>query len=131
MSRISYGWIKNYGNTQTNSAPSDVIVTKYDKLGNPIRLDFYKVHAENVSPYWVQEGGLLTTPWAKNPAYELIKSEKITSDITPIISNNCPTFDTIQSAMNHAKNESIRLKTTHKITKVNNRWIVAPSKVVI
>ena len=46
MTKLVYGNFKGYANRFSKTKPGEVVVTRYDKNGAPIRKDHYEVTSE-------------------------------------------------------------------------------------
>lgn len=140
MSKLVYGHFKSYRNNMMDTKPSNVIVTRYDKKGNPIRKDIYEVTSTGlptnemyVESYGMDSNGEEKTfnavssvdkpPKSKS---KLVKSEILPKSFNEKDSDLLPpkSFVSYQSAMAYAKVKSVGLGVTHQVRKINSQWVV-------
>lgn len=140
MSKLVYGHFKSYRNSMMDTKPGDVVVTRYDRKGNPIRNDYYEVTSSGlptnekyVESFGLNKDGEETTfnsasSFDKAPKAhsKLVKSERISDVHTERKPDLVPpkSFISYQSAMAYARVKSLQLRLTHQVKKIDSQWVV-------
>ena len=123
-----------------DTKPSDVVVTRYDKKGNPIRKDYYQVTSDGLptnemyieshklNEYGVEKTFNSASSYDKLPKShsKLVKSEVLSTSFEENDLDFFPpkSFVNYQSAVAYAKVKSVQLKVTHQVRKINSQWVV-------
>lgn len=139
MSKIVYGHFKGYSNKNADTKPGDVVVTRYDKKGNPVKKDYYEVNSSGVpnSELYIEEQ--FTSEMGEEKYFN--KSQSSASKATTKLVKSVPideldrqrtnsskeigkSFESYHTAMSYAKEASIMTGNSHQVIKIGDKWNV-------
>jgi hypothetical protein len=134
MSKIVYGPFKNYRNGSMETAPGELVVTRYARNGLPVRRDYYEVKSADLPSVEIYEDGVTGKSFYETPKAiaKRVRSEFLypTKNESKIESGSAgKLFNSYAAAITYAKQQSLLTGLSHRVTKTDKEWVVRVSGV--